>query len=159
MTTCDVAFLVIGGIIVAGSFGMTFRDACIEKKKYGHLSPEEKYVAIHKEAAENYQKTHQNKQIVGGKLYDCKTAKCLAVVQDDDPLDDDQEFGTDSAERRRIPTWSLWQKENGEFFICEVVAGNERPKIKPFTEDEAKKFIADNFNGEFYIDLFGPVEE
>ena len=100
------------------------------------------------------------KKIINGKKYDTETAVYICGY----------EYGSMS-DFSHIEE-KLFRKKNGEFFLNgyggpmtkyrksysdNSWGGSE--DIKPFTEEEAKDFIADYGNVETYEKLFGEVEE
>ncbi len=100
------------------------------------------------------------KKIINGKKYDTETAVYICGY----------EFGI--CNNYSHIKESLYRKKNGEFFMYgyggpgtkyKVYSGTNSysgsEKIEPFTESEAKAFIADYGDAEIYEELFGEVEE
>lgn len=87
------------------------------------------------------------KKVINGKMYNTETAKEI--------FDENVNFNW-NATRYSV----LYKKKNGEFFMVNYTRWqNERNVLYPVTEAEAKKFIADEADGDLYEEVFGTVEE
>mgnify|MGYP000062577045 CR=1 FL=1 len=98
-------------------------------------------------------------RVIGGKMYDTKTAKCVGTYSYGDPNEPEHY------------TESLYQKRTGEFFLY----GEGGPEslyshtirmgvcgdwdITPYCDEGAKSWVEQNCDGDTYVKLFGEVEE
>lgn len=100
------------------------------------------------------------KRIINGKMYNTETAELIDSHESGYPEDHDYEYE------------ALYQKKTGEFFLYgkgEVASryrvyygGNEwggSSRITPYTESEAKKWLAENGTVDTYCKVFGEPEE
>ena len=91
------------------------------------------------------------RQIIYGKMYDTDKAVPLAYIP------------KDGIEGIFYSYEILYQKIDGTFFLCLTVGSNpsmyNNPgDILPITEEEAKDWVAKNFDVEEYEKLFGSIE-
>lgn len=98
-------------------------------------------------------------KVIDNKRYDCRTAKLL--------LETDRNAGSFSYVHE-----ALYRKKNGEYFLAGeggpqskysvTVSANEwrgGEKITPLTEEEARTWVADHFDGNEYEALFGFADD
>ena len=100
-------------------------------------------------------------KVIGGKMYDTKTAEVIGSFAN---THDKRDF--------QYCSETLYRKHTGEFFLygeggplslyCEEVGRNEwgyGSSIIPMSEAAAKEWAEEHLTGEKYVEVFGPVEE
>lgn len=101
------------------------------------------------------------KTIINGKLYDTETAKYIACFDNGLPHNDFNYYYEE-----------FYRKKTGEFFLygeggaaspyCEYLPGGMRgygENIIPIELYEAKEWAEEHLSTEYYIEIFGEVEE
>ena len=101
------------------------------------------------------------RKIINGKMYNTETAKLIATY-------DSGHFHNDF----NYYYEELYLKKTGEFFLsgeggprtkyCEVVPGGGRAygsDIIPLTLDEAKEWAEKHMSADYFVEVFGEVEE
>ena len=104
------------------------------------------------------------KKVISGKMYSTDTAEEIGRIDEGNPYN-----GTDYDEY-------LYKKKTGEFFFYGAGGANSKyryykstgpnswyqncgEKIVPISLDEAKRWLEEYFNAEYYEDVFGEVAE
>lgn len=99
-------------------------------------------------------------KIINKRKYDTDTAEELLTYSNGYSTSNFQHY-----------TETLYRKRTGEFFLYGEGGPTSRyaerlenllmsgSKIVPLTDDEAREWVADHFDGEDYIEIFGDVEE
>ena len=93
-------------------------------------------------------------KIINGKKYDTQTAVACGTYVEPILFTKCETFIT------------LYRKANGEYFLYEywremifIVEVRRDARIKPLTEEEAKKWTEKHLSAEWYESLFGEVQE
>lgn len=99
------------------------------------------------------------KKVIGGKMYDTATAKCIG------------NYWYSSHDKFDYVDETLYKKRTGEFFIhgaggplsdwadVQSDGAYDGGGIKPLTLDEAEKWGEKHLSGDEYVAAFGRVEE